>query len=272
MFLSIPKMLKKSFITVFLCVVIVKSHAGWVITEHTHGDGPGGMIERTLYIKNNMIKSVGGDQTVIFDLNQWTVTIINPDLNGYWRGAPGEYLDFIKMYTLDYLEEQISISDEEEKEILQALYEDLKMDIKLREGAVSFMVDVPVEIVMTDEVDRLLGYRVNQYIVYVDGSQAEEIWLTRDLDLSEDYNFEKYRSFIDEMSWGSMFQDFRSSETYIHLMKNGLPLKTKARGPDGSISVTEVRSIEKNDIPVTGFQPPSGYKPMSLPELQLDFP
>lgn len=123
---------------------------------------------------------------------------------------------------------------------------------------------------MTDEIDRILGYRANRYLVFVDDKRIEEIWFTRDISLENEYNYGDFRSFVDKMSWGSMFQDHRSTERYVHLMKTGIPLRTVETLQDGSVIVTEVVSIGQQHIPEDDFRPPFHYKPMSLSELGID--
>ena len=263
-------MLKTFLFFILLVPLHLSAQAGWVIIEHTQGEGPDGVSRSTLYIQNNMIRSVSHDHVLIFDLNEWLLTYINPGLSGYWTGPPAEYLHFIKEHILDYLKKEISAADEYDKPFLQAMYEDLKFDMEHGNDAVSFIGELPVEIIMTDEWDRILGYGANQFLVYADREMVEEIWLTRDISLDDEYDFEAFRSFVDEISWGGFFQDYRSSESYIHLMRSGLPLRTIEEGDNGSVSITEVVNIEETNIPESEFRPPIRYKPMSLSDLGIE--
>jgi hypothetical protein len=262
-------MLKSIAVILILLLTVTDTGAGWVIVEiTTHGDADN-RIENTLYIQNNIIKSVDNDHEIIFDLNNWQLTIINQSLEGYWRGAPAKYLEFMKTSTINYLEEMMVNADPDEKEILKVLYDDLLLDMGQNGDVVSFVGELPVEIVMTDNQDRLLGYRANQFRVYVDGLMAEEIWLTREIKIDDEYDYQKFRVFIDEMSLGGLFQDYRSADSYVHLMKTGLPLRTLEETDDGTVSITEVISIEKKDIASTLFLPPSAFRRMSLADLEL---
>ncbi len=254
-----------------LFVLAHKMLAGWIVVESTKEYGQMETYKSTLFIQKNMIKSVEQDRIIIFDLDQWKLTLISQENKGYWIGTPAEYQELIKKYTLDYLEKEIINADEEEKLFLQALYEDMKLEIKLDSDAITFIGELPVEIVMTDKSERLLGYRVNQFFVYSDGIQVEEVWLTREISLSDEYDFGKFRAFIDDMSLVNFFQDYRSSEKYVHLMKSGLPIRTIRESDNGSISVTDVISAEKITIPGSEFHPPPQYKPVSLQELGFVF-
>lgn len=254
-------------ITIFQLSLFLNIHAGWVIVEHSREPDHGTVTVDTIYIQGNIIKSVVQELTTIFDLNRWTVTFISNTQKGFWSGSPAEYLDFIKEYALDYLENEIMQADEDERPFLQAMYDDLKIDMQMESDAVSFIGELPVELIMTNQQDRLLGYRVNQFLVYVEGIQVEEIWFTREINPGNEYDFEKFRSFADEMSWGNIIEDYRSSEKYIHLMKSGLPLKTTGEMETGSVIITEVLSVARMNIPETEFLPPPGFRPMSLTDL-----
>jgi hypothetical protein len=262
-------MLKPIAAIFILLLTVIEASAGWVIVEVTTNGNADNSIENTLYIQNNIIKSADLDHEIIFDLNNWQLTVINLALGGYWRGTPVRYLEFMKETTLSYLEERMMSADPDEIEILKVLYDDLKMEISHDGDVVSFVGELPVEIIMTDNQDRLLGYRVNQFRVYVDGLMAEEIWLTRDIKLGDEYDYEKFRVFMDEMSLGGLLQDYRSADSYVHLMKTGLPLRTLEETDDGTVSITEVISIERKDIASTVFLPPSTFRQMSLADLDL---
>ncbi len=255
-------------ILLFLLILppVSYSNSGWIITERTSGKDTDITLESTLYIKDNMIKSVDQEQQLIFDLNQWKLTVLNTPGENYWDGTPSEYLEEMMAYAIVYLEEEIRHADELNRPYLEALYEDLKMEIKQADAGISFIGELPVDIVMTGARDRMLGYTVDQYVVYVDGIRVEELWLARDISLEEQYDFEKFRAFSDEMTWGLIFQDYRSSRQYIHLLKQGLPLKTIELHEDGSVSVTEATRVEYTEVPEETFMVPAGWQPMPLSE------
>lgn len=243
---------------------------GWVITERISGPGIGDNQESILYIRDNRIKSVEGEHQFIFDLDRWQLTLLLPSMEGFWRGTPAQFLEQTAAIVIEYIKEEILLADENDKAYLEALYEDLKMEINRGNAGVSFIGELPLEIVMTGERDIILGYPVNQYIVYMDGFRVEELWLTPGIKLGDQYEFEKFRAFSDEMTWGQIFQDYRSSQQYIHLLKQGLPLKTVEFGPEGIISITEATGVEYTDIPENTFGVPGGYKPVELAESGLE--
>ncbi len=254
----------------FINLINPSIQAGWIIVERTSGEGFEDAPESTLYIQNNMIKSVDHDHIMIIDLEKQLLTFINPSINGYWSGPPSGYLSYAKNVMIDYLKAEIVKADEFDKPYLQTMLEDLKFDMAQGNDVVSFIGELPLELIMTDEIDRILGYRANQYLVFLDGERIEEIWFTRDISLENEYDYGDFRSFVDKMSWGGMFQDYRSTERYIHLMKTGIPLRTIETLQDGSVIVTEVVSIEQQHIHENSFRPPSHYKPISLSELGVD--
>jgi hypothetical protein len=243
---------------------VTLAQPGWVITERISGPGIGDNQESILYIRDNRIKSVEGDHHFIFDLDRWQLTLLAPSMKGFWRGTPAQFMEQSAAIAIEYIRAEILLANENDKAYLEALYEDLKMEINRGNAGVSFIGELPVEIVMTGERDFMLGYPVNQYIVYVDGYRVEELWLTPGIKLGDQYEFEKFRAFSDEMSWGQIFQNYRSSQQYIHLLKQGIPLKTLELGQEGVISITEATAVEYTDIPEIIFGIPSGYKPVDL--------
>ncbi len=254
-------------INAVLLIASLQMQAGWVIIEQTRYTGSDEVLESRLYIQDNKVKSVDDEQIFIFDLERWQLTYVSPRHQGYWTGSPSDYLRFIKEFTIEMLEEEISSADRYERPVLQALYDDLMMDLEASEDAVALVGELPVEIVMTDQVTMVAGYRANRYLVYYDGTMTEEVWLTPDIRLEGEYDFGRFRVFIDEMSWGGMFADYRSSEEYIHLMKSGLPMRTVEEDQEGLPVVTEVVSIENRPLQLSEFIPPKGYRPMKLGEL-----
>ncbi|TVR74935.1 MAG: DUF4412 domain-containing protein [Marinilabiliales bacterium] len=260
-------MIKILFINAVLLLISLQLQAGWVIVEQTRYAGSDEPLESRLYIQDNMVKSVDDEQIFIFDLERWQLTYVSPRHQGYWTGSPAGYLRFVKEFTIEMLEDEISRADRYERPVLEALYDDLVMDLEAGEDAVELVGELPVEIVMTDQVAMVAGYRSNRYLVYYDGTMAEEVWLTPDIKMKDEYDFERFRLFIDEMSWGGMFADYRSSEAYIHLMKSGFPMRTVEEDQEGLPVVTEVVSVENRPLELSEFIPPKGYRPMKLVEL-----
>lgn len=262
-------------LAVLLSVVFLSLAAGfsappdWIITERISGPGFEDPQENTIYIKDNRIKSVEGEYQFIFDLTGWQLTLIIPEIQGYWRGTPSEFLGQSAEIALEYLREEILKADENEKPYLQALYDDIKMETGQGNAGVSFIGQLPVDIVMTGRQDEILGYQVNQYVVYSDGLRVEELWLAPGISLGDAYDYGKFRAFSDEMTWGQIFQDYRSSDQYVHLLKQGLPLKTIEFDMEGPVSTTEAISVKNTDIAADTFQVPPGYKPVSLRESGL---
>jgi hypothetical protein len=198
-------MLKISLILVLQIIIFAEGYAGWVIVEVTRGEMFDAPVESTLYIGNNKLRSDNPDHSLIIDLNTWQLTYISPRHNGYWTGPPSRYTDFMQVRILEYIQKQIDAAEEFDKAYLQAIYDDLKFDLEQQDDAVAFVGESHVEIVMTDEADRILGYPVNQFVIYVDRFKVEEVWITRELTISDQYDYGLFRAFIDEMSLGEIF-------------------------------------------------------------------
>lgn len=243
------------------------SQTGWIITEQTGDTTDGRGLESTLYFKDNMIRSAEMNRALIIDLNTWQITILDPENQGYWSGTPLEYINSFREYAIKFLEEEMQRADKDNLQYLEAIYKDLKMDIQSAgNDIISFIGELQVEVIMTNDSGRILGYPVNRFFIYVDGVVVEELWLTREISLEGVYDYQRFREFTDEMSWGQIIQDYRSSEQYIHLLGQGLPLKTTEWLEGGSKHITNVIGIQRAEIPDSLFRIPPGFEPMSFPE------
>ena len=245
------------------------SQTGWIISERTGGEDFNEIVENTVFIQENKIKSTDRDHSLIIDLNNWELILLDHANAGYWTGTPSMYTEYVKKFTLDHLKEEIAKANDYDKPYLEALYEDLAMDMSMGNDVISFFGELPVEVFMTDEQERIMGYHVNHYIIYHDRRKVEEVWLTRDINPVDVYNYSKFQKFNDEMSWGHIFIDYRSSEKYIHLMNQGLPLKTVEISESGEIITIEVVNFKRTSVDENIFKIPPHYNPMEFPKSWL---
>ncbi len=265
--------MSKLILVLLISLLSITSYpqSGWIISEQIRGEDVDDVAETTLFIQDNKIRSSDKDHSLIVDLVEWQLTILEHKSKGYWKGTPSLYLEYVKRFTLDLIKEEMAGANDHDMPYLEALYEDLIMDIRMGSDVVSFIGELSVEVIMTNELDRILEYPVNHFIVYLDGRRVEEVWLSRDIKFRDIYDYAKFREFKDEMSWGYLFQDYRSSEKYIHLLNQGLPMKTVEFDEVAEISITRVIAVENTVIDEVVFKIPLHYRQMESPPETLLF-
>lgn len=92
--------LKMFVCVVFITMAVSDCFGGWIFTEK------GEEGAKTSYIQDNKIKIVEPDQIQIFDLNNNTIIIANPNQKSFWSGTPEEFADYGKK-SLENIKESI---------------------------------------------------------------------------------------------------------------------------------------------------------------------
>ncbi len=243
--------------------------AGWIITEVIHDTDSNSAVRNTMYFQDNLIKCVEESHTVIFDLNNREITFINPELKVYWKGSLDQYVRKVKEMALEHFEKELAKASPEERPYYEAIYENLKIELEQDSNAVVFHPDVNIEIVMTDESESLLGYVARKYEIFENGFLREELWLTKEIRLSKDFDAEKFRSFINQMAWGVMSTDHQAAHEYIHLMQTGLVLRSVEYLDNGLFYRSEVLDVVQKEIPHDMFSPPEDHQLVRLSDLGL---
>jgi hypothetical protein len=249
----------------FFLIVVAPLHAGWVITEKVrYPDNT--FYESTIYFQNNLIKTVDGDNMTIFDLNRRELTFLNLKTKTFWQGSAERYKREIKQITIDRISEELEEIPETQRKHYRELYENLIRDMD--NPAPAFYTDVATRVEMTSEQRTILGYVARKYRLFVDGLLKEEIWLSSGIPVSKEVNLEKFRLFLNEISFGNMETDHRSSREYLHLVNSGYPLVSKEFTMEGEI-LTEVVKVERKQLTAHEFHVPQGFVETDLKELEV---
>jgi hypothetical protein len=249
----------------FFLIIVAPLHAGWVITEKArYPDNT--FYESTIYFQNNLVKTVDGDNVTIFDLSRRELTFLNLQTKTFWQGSAERYKREIKQITIDRISEELEEIPETQREHYRELYENLVRD--KHNPAPAFYTDVATRLEMTSEQSTILGYVARKYRLFVDGLLKEEIWLSSGISVSKEVNLEKFRLFLNEISFGNIETDHRSSREYLHLLNSGYPLISKEFTAEEEI-LTEVTKAERKQLPAYEFQVPQGFVETDLKELEV---
>lgn len=253
-------MVQKLLTVSLLVIVAVQLHAGWIITEKTaYPDKT--VYETLIYFQNNLVKLVDGENVTIFDLNRRELTFLNLQTKTYWKGRVEAYKREVKEISIERIREELEKIPENQREHYRELYENLLRDMD--NPAPAFYSDVATRVEMTAEQRSILGYKTRKYQVYSHGILAEEIWLSSGIKISTEVDLEKFPLFLNEISFGNMEADHRSSREYLHLLNSGYPLISKELTGEGEI-LTEVTKVERKQLPSDEFNVPEGFEKSSL--------
>jgi hypothetical protein len=243
-----------SLVIIFFSLVIftVTSFAG-VVIESKDGD--------TTYFSSGKMKNVprGKDATLIFDLNDSTMTIINKQERTYISSTVKEYCATIKAMSEEAM---ARISPEQKKQMEQFMAGPKNMKApkvatqKLGNGGV------------------IAGYATEKYLVMADGEKYEELYLSeKDLPASLGIDLKIFQAFNREFSactaaaGGFGLENVKTVENdpaYQQLMQRGFPLKV-VDYENGRPEVSElVVSVQKRSLPDSEFKVPAGYRKLDL--------
>ena len=120
----------------------------------------------------------------------------------------------------------------------------------------------------------IAGYTTEKYKIMVDGSLYEEVWIASNAAIMKEIPDAEMmtrftREFQQCMSSGKLdvSNEPEFSTEYLSLMKEGITLKN-VRYQNGQAEIgTEVIRVEQEDLPVSEFEPPAGYKELTILEM-----
>lgn len=240
--------------------------AGWIIRERYTISDVQPLHENTIFIQNNFIKTVDGSFVTIFDLNKGELTLLNMQSNSYWSGSTKEYKREIIEITANKIKKESEELPENQREKYIELYENLKRDLENPAPVLHAELDIRVD--MTKEHRVILNYEAIKYNLFIDEQLIEEIWLASRIKILDEIDLEKFRVFLNEISFGDMEFDHRASREYLHLLNFGYPLISREFTGNGEI-LTEVISVEKRPVAPYEFSVPEGFKRVSLIEFDV---
>ena len=209
---------------ILLLLVAAQVNAGWIIQQKVTVNGEAETV--TLYIQKNKMKTMN-HAIALIDLEAEKFYTIMPEQKMYMVMSPD------------------AIS-------------------KAREGMVQ-PVETPskVEVKETAETATIAGYATKKYQVWVDGVMKSELWVTKDIDFSDEFDMAKLSRMTEKMSGQSAF---KSTNEYQEMMKLGFPLKQVEITPEGKVE-SEVIKLEKKDISDSEFQIPSDFQGMDMGDM-----
>lgn len=264
---------KSLLIIAAVLLINLQASAGWIITQQSYDSDEGvetALIE-TIYLQDNIMKVAQTDMVTMFDLNNETITLMSSVKKVYWIGNIADYKEEIKEAMRSAMEEQLENAREEQKEMIRKMYQGM---IESIDNPSKFAGEEPEEydlqIEKTGDKERLSGHIAYKYQITVNGSLKEESWLSESSRPHNEFDISKFYDVFGEFtSQAGTSAFYQSNEKYIEFAKKGFPLKS-VNYFGGYESISEVTSLEKENIDSSEFTAPADYKKVSLVEVGLD--
>lgn len=245
-----------------LLLTVSTAQAGWVLHQETPG-GPS-----TMYVQDNKVRAGMGQGGMVYDLNNGTVTMLNPSRQAYWSGKPQQLNQQMNQALDARMEQALKQAPPERREQMRAM-----MERQMGRGGKGQSAMAPpaseVKVKDTGEKAKIAGYQATKYQVYVDGKLRQEMWVAQ------------VPGFIDEMDMGKMMKlahsmragapgpglGWRRSEAVQKLMSQGMPMKIVEYGRGAPMTVMTMTSVEKKKLPASTFQPPARWKKVDFKQM-----
>ncbi|MBU2517093.1 MAG: DUF4412 domain-containing protein [Proteobacteria bacterium] len=239
------------------------AQAGWVVHQQTPG-GPS-----TMYLQDNKVRAGSGQGGVIYDLNNETVTMLNPSRKAYWSGKPQQLNQQMNQAMDARMEQALKQAPPEQREQMRAM-----MQRQMGRGGQGRMGGMApptakVEVKATGQSAKMAGYQAREYQVYVDGRLRQEMWIAEVPGFQREMDMAKMMKLAHAMRAGAPGPGlgWRRSEAVQKLMAQGMPMKIVEHGHGGAQTVMSVTKLEKKPLPASTFQAPAGWKKVDFSQM-----
>jgi hypothetical protein len=213
-------------------------------------------------IEDGKIKVVETDDTAtIIDVAGGRVVFVSDRSKTYWEGKPEDVKKFAEEMKNRMIEKALEqVPPEQREQMRKAMLQMM--------GEAEKKGDRPapaVRVEKTGEVREVLGRKTERVKVIVDGEVVEDLWLCPELKLSAEIDVDKFFRMTQALSGDGGEGEYQNSPKYREIFRMGIPLKERERQGSGWVE-RETTRLEVKRIPASEFQPPRGYRKVSLKE------
>lgn len=260
--------MKAIVITCMFCgFLFTHTSAGWIIKEKIYDTDNKEITNQIVFIQDNKIKQVGEDFTTVFNLDDNTITLYRPEIRIYWKGTVDEYKrEMHETYEI-MMKMELEKIPSDQQESAEEMFKKMMKVMENPDLTTEPSMDVLIR--QTADNENIAGYNSSKYQVFINGILKEDIWVSEEVNVSEDLDIRKFYHQVYQLSGG--FRDdfeYQSGAQYIQLIEKGYFLRSKDY-QYGFQTITEVTEITEKDLPESEFDIPAGYKKVSLPDLGI---
>ncbi len=254
------KKLHGIILIIFMLSQVSVLTAGWVIKQSTT-DEDGSVMNETLYFQDNKIKDDTQEQSSVMNLATDQMLMVNHSAKTYWMGSASSMMQESQEAANKQMEEMMANMSPEQREAYQKYMDQMKEQKPQTDQS-----EKPsVKIVKKDSEATIAGYQATLYEVWSNDEHVEDAWVSEQVPVLKEVDMKKFSDFFEEMA-GDDELSYENSPEYRDLLMKGFPLKTVEYSNMGNV-VMEVTSVQKESIPNSTFEPPAGYKKVSISDL-----
>lgn len=250
------------------------AQAGFIMEQVAYKKGDSVKKKGKIFIKDNKIKFVeerNGQAVAIFDLNTGEMIQIDNEGKRYIVTTPEEYFKFIQEMTNKMrgeLEKQLSQLPPDERAKAEEMMKAQGMTLP---GEAAKAKKITLR--KTDATETIAGYKSKKYEIYEDGKISEEIWISNDIKFEEELDMKKMASYMSEIKKiseraGLQYSGLDEQERiFKEIYESGFPTRSVDYSSNDSVYIEEIVKINRADLSDSEFQPPAGYKRITLQEM-----
>jgi len=229
--------------------------AGWIIEEEDE-DGRKG----TVYIQENKLKSEDQDLIIIYDLDNETLSILEPRQKVFWSGKPESFLEEMRKAMTAQMEGMLKTLPPEEREAA-------KKQMQAPEKSAGAEEQVDVVIKRTGRTAVIAGHQTKMYQVWFEGELRQELWIAESVTAAKEFDLNRMAEILGALDGlgEDGFDDL--APPIIELMTKGYPLKTVDYLGDDEKAITTVTRVVQKKLDRAVFQPPAEFRKKKLAEV-----
>ncbi|MCI0514913.1 DUF4412 domain-containing protein [candidate division KSB1 bacterium] len=246
----------------YVWVAVQPVSGGWQIETVTSA-GQEVLDTESIYLQQNQIKFVTPETVTIFKLDSNLIYFLKPASQTYWSGTAAAFKNEMEIAINREIENTIKDLPLEQQHLLQRMW----VDLKNSSGHTPDSQQVRIKAVKATPPEQLAGFKCELYQIWVQQHRVEEVWLTDQIDIQAEIDFDKFLEMKAIIRGKSSTEDYEHAPEYRQLLKKGYRLRIIQYGEEEERVVTEVKFARQLVIPAAEFEIPASYHPVSISEI-----
>jgi hypothetical protein len=232
--------------------------AGWILTGKFI-DQDGKTIMQRMYIQDFNVKFE--QYNIIYTLNLKTnsIILVDPVNLVYYKGTIDAYIEGekrMKTNQLQSLLKEIPAAEQETwKSICNQQINCIGMPIPLLRDSIS--------VERMNDTLKVFGKPTAKFLVSIDKRRAEETWISPSLDISTQFDWQKYLYLLSVLEPGTASFTYMISPPFQELLSKGFPVR-RIMVVNGYRNEIQVNRLEEKKIPDYEFYTPALCKELSI--------
>lgn len=255
------------FLLMFLAfgITLDAAEPRWLIQQRTIIPYSG-VITRQLHISGQKIRLQEQSHTMILDLKSLELFFILTHHQVYWQGTVDEFRQGFSTLTPGQIAEAVRAAPEAERERFKEFLLESSNQFS-EDDDFSLHREIP-DIIKTNDIERIAGYRSFKYRVVFEDEVVEDIFIAPAAKPGSAFSMGRFYEHLHKLAMPYASSVYVLSEEYLGLLDYGFPMKSiKYNGYVTEIN--EVTEIKKLVHYPALYLPPADYTSISLSELLL---